>query len=137
MSHAKRVLKRKRQTKAVTALGVGGLLSLTSGASAEKVDVAKGTSTENAAAHHEIILEEEEFSDVSLGTFYLLDKKTPEHVSPACCSLNTEGAEDTDAVARAAEAADTAVEAVEAAGVAGVAVVAECFSVGGFGVCGS
>jgi hypothetical protein len=44
MSHSKQVSKRKRQTKTVTALGVAGLLSLTSGASAEKVDVAKDTS---------------------------------------------------------------------------------------------
>jgi hypothetical protein len=51
------------------------LLSLTGGASAENVDLAKDTSTENAAAHHEITLEEEEISDVSLGTFYLFDKE--------------------------------------------------------------
>ena len=75
MSHAKQVSKRKRRTKAVTALGVAGLLSLTGGASAENVDLAKDTSTENAAAHHEITLEEEEISDVSLGTFYLFDKE--------------------------------------------------------------
>jgi hypothetical protein len=73
MSHAKQVSKRKRRTKAVTALGVAGLLSLTGGASAENVDSAKDTSTENAAAHHEITLEEEEISDVTLGTFYLFD----------------------------------------------------------------
>src|SRR4029077_16249135 len=72
MSHAKQVSKRKRRTK-VTALGVAGLLSLTGGASAD-VDPAKVTS-ENAAAHHEITLEEEEISDVSLGTFYLFDKE--------------------------------------------------------------
>jgi hypothetical protein len=75
MSHAKQVSKRKRRTKAVTALGVAGLLSLTGGASAENVDLAKDTSTENAAAHHGITLEEEEISDVSLGTFYLFDKE--------------------------------------------------------------
>jgi hypothetical protein len=63
MSHAKQVSKRKRRTKAVTALGVAGLLSLTGGASAENVDLAKDTSTENAAAHHGITLEEEEISD--------------------------------------------------------------------------
>ena len=74
MSHAKQVSKRKRRTK-VTALGVAGLLSLAGGASAENVDPAKVTSTENAAAHHEITLEEEEISDVSLGTFYLFDKE--------------------------------------------------------------
>jgi hypothetical protein len=48
------------------ALGVAGLLSLAGGASAENVDPAKVTSTENAAAHHEITLEEEEISTARL-----------------------------------------------------------------------
>jgi hypothetical protein len=123
MSHAKQVSTLQRRTKAVTALGVAGLLSLTNGV-AEKVGPAKDTSTENAAAHHEVILEEEEFSDVSLGTFYLFDKENAGTRQPGILPANPEGAEDTDAVAGAAEDADTAAGAVEVAEAARVAVVA-------------
>jgi hypothetical protein len=69
MSHGKRTLKRKGRTKTVTVLGVAGVLSLAGGASGAAVGPSGGALTENAA----IILDEEEISDVSLSTFYVLD----------------------------------------------------------------
>jgi hypothetical protein len=74
MSHAKQASKEKRRRKALPVLGAAGLsLSLASGASsAPAVD----TPPRNTAASHEIILAEEEISDVSLATFYVFDKET-------------------------------------------------------------
>ena len=56
MSHTKQVSKRKRRTKAVAALGVAGLLSLTGRASAENVDPAKDTSTKISGHFVDLIL---------------------------------------------------------------------------------
>ena len=69
MSHAKQASKRKSQTKAVTVLGVAGVLSLASGASEAAVGPPGDTLTANTA----ITLDEEEISDVSLSTFYVFD----------------------------------------------------------------
>jgi hypothetical protein len=134
MSHAKQVSKRKRRTKAVTALGVAGLLSLTGGASAENVDLAKDTSTENAAAHHEITLEEEEISDVSLGTFYLFDKEDAGTPHPGIqlvrgCRGCGGGCRGCRGCARGCRGC----RGCEGCGGCG----GWCFSVGGVGVCGS
>ena len=72
MSHAKRMSMRKRRGKAMPVLGAAGLLALASGASAEApVDA----STPNAGVTRQVLLGEEEISDVSLATFYIFDKE--------------------------------------------------------------
>lgn len=73
MSHAKRASKRRRRTKAVTMLGVAGLLSAAGSASAAIVGPAQNIPTQNIAPA--IILGEEEIWDVSLSTFYVYDKE--------------------------------------------------------------
>ena len=75
MSNAKHAPKRKRGAKAVPVLGAAGLLSLTGGALAATSGApGAGLATQKAAPNHEIILGEEEISDVSLSTFYVFDK---------------------------------------------------------------
>jgi hypothetical protein len=69
MSPAKRAPKRRSRAKAVTVLGVAGVLWLADGASRAAVCPAGDTPTENTA----ITLDEEEISDVSLSTFYVVD----------------------------------------------------------------
>src|SRR5262249_26826432 len=69
MSHGKQNSKRKSRTKAVTALGVAGALSLAGGASGAAVGPPGDTLTANTA----VTLYEEEISDVSLSTFYVFD----------------------------------------------------------------
>jgi hypothetical protein len=59
--------------KAVTVLGIAGLLSLAGGASAAFVGPADDMPTENTAPL--ITLGEEEISDVSLATSYIFDKE--------------------------------------------------------------
>jgi hypothetical protein len=73
MSHPKKASKEKRRRKAVPVLSAVGLsLSLAGSASgAPTVDVPP----RNTALSHEIILAEEEISDVSLATFYVFDKE--------------------------------------------------------------
>jgi len=79
MSHAKRVSMRKRRGKAMPVLGAAGLLAFASGASAEApVD----TSTPNAGVSHQVLLGEEEISDVSLATFYVFDKEDAGSLKP-------------------------------------------------------
>src|ERR1700738_3553941 len=72
MSRAKQASKRRGRTKAVTVLGVAGLLSLAGGASAS-IGPAGDIPTENTAPV--ITLDEEEISDVSLATFHVFDKE--------------------------------------------------------------
>ena len=77
MSNAKHAPKRKRGAKAVPVLGAVGLLSLAGSASA----AANGAPvadlpTQKTAPNHQIILGEEELSDVSLSTFYVFDKES-------------------------------------------------------------
>ena len=77
MRNLKHTPKRKRGAKAVPVLGAAGLLSLAGGASAATgaapvADLPPQTTTPN----HEIILGEEELSDVSLSTFYVFDKES-------------------------------------------------------------
>src|SRR5215475_3239997 len=69
MSHGWRNSKQKSRTKAVTALGVAGALSLAGGASGAAVGPPGDTLTANTA----VTLYEEEISDVSLSTFYVFD----------------------------------------------------------------
>ncbi len=69
----KQTPKRKRRTKAVPVLGAAGLsLSLASSASGGP---AANIPTQKVEASHEIVLAEEEISDVSLATFYVFDKE--------------------------------------------------------------
>jgi hypothetical protein len=77
MSNAKHAPKRKRGAKAVPVLGAAGLLSLAGGASAATSTAAVADlPAQTTAPNHEIVLGEEELSDVSLSTFYVFDKET-------------------------------------------------------------
>src|SRR6516165_1301787 len=69
MSHAKQASKRKSRTKAVTVLGVAGVLSLASGAFGATVGPPGDTLTANTA----ITLDEEESSAVPLSKFHVCD----------------------------------------------------------------
>ena len=73
MPHSKPASKRRSWTKAVTILGVAGLLSAAGGASAGIVGPAENIPMQNTAST--IVLGEEEISDVSLSTFYIYDKE--------------------------------------------------------------
>jgi hypothetical protein len=77
MPRAKQASKRKAGIKAVPVLSAAGLsLSLAGGASATTSRPAADMSTmKNTTQGHEIILGEEEISDVSLATFYVFDKE--------------------------------------------------------------
>ena len=75
MSNAKRTPKRKSGAKTVPLLGAAGLLSLAGSASAATAPVAD-LPTQKTAPNHEMILGEEELSDVSLATFYVFDKES-------------------------------------------------------------
>jgi hypothetical protein len=77
MPRAKQASKRKAGTKAVPVLGAAGLsLSLAGGASAASSGpVADLPMLKNTTQGHEITLDEEEISDVSLATFYAFDKE--------------------------------------------------------------
>src|SRR6266852_7938494 len=76
MPRAKQASKRKRGTKAVPALGAAGLtMSLVGGASAAAVPTQDVPRVPNVAPSHEIMLGEEEISDVSLATFHVFDKE--------------------------------------------------------------
>jgi hypothetical protein len=78
MSHAKtkHASKRKRRSKAMPMLGAAGLsLALAGGASATTGEPGKNTPTRNTVPDHEMILGDEEISDVSLATFYVFDKE--------------------------------------------------------------
>ena len=69
----KQTPKRKRRRKAVPVLGAAGLsLSLASGASGGP---AVNMPTQKVEASHEIVLAEEEISDVSLAMFYVFDRE--------------------------------------------------------------
>ena len=76
MSNAKQTPKRKRGAQAVPVLGAAGLLSLVGGASAATSGApVADLPTQKTAPNHEMILGEEELSDVSLATFYVFDKE--------------------------------------------------------------
>ena len=77
MSNAKHTPKRRSAAKAVPVLGAAGLLSLAGGAAAATGGAQLADlPTQKTAPNHEIILGEEELSDVSLSTFYVFDKET-------------------------------------------------------------
>jgi hypothetical protein len=74
MLHAKQALKRKRRSKAVAVLGAAGLLSL-AGVSAQAAGPAADIPARHIDPSHQLMLSEEEVSDVSLATFYVFDKE--------------------------------------------------------------
>ena len=79
MSGTKHVSKRKRRSKIAPALGAAGLsLSLAGGVSAATGPQAADALTRNRMVSHEIMLDEEEITDVSLATFYVFDKENTE-----------------------------------------------------------
>ena len=69
MPQAKQLSNRKRRSRAAPVLGAAGLLALASSASAEAM------STANTEMSHQLLLGEEEISDVSLSTFHVFDKE--------------------------------------------------------------
>jgi hypothetical protein len=71
--HAKQLSKRKRSSKVAPVLGAAGWLTLASSSSAATV---VDTPTQNAGAIHQVFLGEDEIADVSLATFYVLDKES-------------------------------------------------------------
>ena len=76
MSNAKRASKRRRLRKAVPAVGIAGMsLAMAGGASAATAPPTANLPSQYIPLSHEIILGEEEISDVSLGTFYVFDKE--------------------------------------------------------------
>jgi len=76
MSHAKQASKRKRLRKAVPAVGIAGMsLAMAGGASAATAPPTANLPSQYVPLSHEIILGEEEISDVSLGTFFVFDKE--------------------------------------------------------------
>ncbi len=82
MSRAQQASKRKRMSRAVPLLGAAGLsLSLAGGASAAAGGPAD-MPTRNAAVSHEITLAEEDISDVSLATFYIVDQENAGALRP-------------------------------------------------------
>ena len=122
MSNAKHAPKRKRGAKAVPVMGAAGLLSLAGNASAATsaapvADLPPQTTTPN----HEIILGEEELSDVSLSTFYVFDKESAKF-SWVTRSLGVDAAVvDAAAVAVAAAAGAAGAAAAAVAAVAAAA----------------
>jgi hypothetical protein len=77
MSSEKQHSKRKRRRKTAPMLGAAGLsLSLATGASATMSGTTTDMPMRTAAVSHEITPAEEEISDVSLATFYVLDKES-------------------------------------------------------------
>jgi hypothetical protein len=73
MPQAKQLSKQKKNIQVATMLGAAGWLTLASGASAEAV---VNTPTQDAGALHRVFFAEEEIADVSLATFYVLDKES-------------------------------------------------------------
>jgi hypothetical protein len=77
MSRRKQALTPKRRTKAVPVMGAAGLFSLAGvGAAAASAGApAADVPLQKITPNHEIMLGEEEVSDVSLATFYVIDKE--------------------------------------------------------------
>jgi len=76
MSHAKDAPKRKRLRKVVPTVGIAGMsLAMAGGASAATAPPTANLPSQHIPLNHEIILGEEEISDVSLGTFFVFDKE--------------------------------------------------------------
>ena len=76
MVRAKNSSKRNSRKRAAPALGIAGMsLAMASGASASTAGSEVDVPVQNTATHHELLLGDEEISDVSLSTFYVFDKE--------------------------------------------------------------
>ena len=73
MSRSKQTSKGSSRSRAVTAFGVAGALSLAAGGASASLGPARDIPTKNTAPV--ITLGEEEISDVSLSTFYVFEKE--------------------------------------------------------------
>lgn len=76
MPSTKQASKRKAGKKTVPVLSAAGLSLFAGGASATTGPAADVTVTPNITPNQQVILGEEEVSDVSLATFYVFDKET-------------------------------------------------------------
>jgi hypothetical protein len=76
MPRAKQESKRKAAKKAVPVLGAAGFSLIAGGASAATAVPAAIVSAPEMAPNQEVILGEEEISDVNLATFYVFDKES-------------------------------------------------------------
>ena len=76
MAHKKQTSKRGRRSKALPVLGIAGAsLSLAGAAAASTAGTATDLPSQNTTPRQQILLGEEELSDVSLATFYVFDKE--------------------------------------------------------------
>src|SRR6516165_9812137 len=76
MPKAKQTSRRKRRNKTLPLLGItGASFALAGGASAATTGQASDTQLQNTSPRHEVVLGEEELTDVSLSTFYVYDKE--------------------------------------------------------------
>jgi hypothetical protein len=76
MSHAKQSSKPRTRNKVVPMLGAAGLsLSLASGTAAATAELTADMLMRNTGASHKITLGEQEISDVTLATFYVVNKE--------------------------------------------------------------
>jgi hypothetical protein len=76
MPRAKQASNRKAVKKSVPVLGAAGLSLIAGGASAATAAPAAVMPTMDTAPNQEVILGEEEISDVNLATFYVFDKES-------------------------------------------------------------
>ena len=73
---ARKTSKRKRQTSALPVLGAAGVsFTMVGGASAAAAPTANVPSV-NSPSYPVVVLDEEEISDISLATFYVLDRQS-------------------------------------------------------------
>jgi len=80
MARAKQASKKSRRSKALPFLGAAGAsLAMTGGASASAVP-SGDLPSEGSAFSPVVVLGDEEFTDVSLGTFYVLDQQESQYL---------------------------------------------------------
>jgi hypothetical protein len=76
MPRTKQASKRKAAKKTVPVLGVAGFSLIAGGASAATAVPTATVPAMNMSPNQEVVLGEEEISDVSLATFYVFDKES-------------------------------------------------------------
>src|SRR5262245_9215215 len=76
MPRAKQASKRKAVKKSAPVLGAAGFSLIAGGASVATAVPAAIVSTMDTAPNQEVVLGEEEISDVNLATFYVFDKES-------------------------------------------------------------
>src|SRR6476661_10633773 len=75
MARTKQVSKRKRRRIGLPALGAAGVSLVMVGGAAANAPTANVPSLQDTSLRPAITLDEEEISDVTLGTFYVFDKE--------------------------------------------------------------